>query len=175
MEDLLSGRLAWLFKGYHGRGPFLQRVRKACEPGYTGPDRRAELGGMDVAGTLVILAREAGLALSLEDVSVHSVMLASQTHVDRETFMQHLDILNASLAARHAERLDADGRARVRLVELPADHPFAHAWRSDNIVPFRTRRYAEDPLHIQGPVAGPEVTAAGGFIDQLRLATGART
>jgi homoserine dehydrogenase len=186
VEGLFSGTLAWLFNGYDGHEPFSARILKACELGYTEPDPRADLGGMDVARKLVILAREAGMDLSLDDVRVQSLVPASLAHVDRETFMQNLDTLDAPLAARHAcaaaqgcvlrhvGRLDSNGRARVGLIELPASHPFAHAHLSDNIVQFHTRRYADNPLRIQGPGAGPEVTAAGVFTDLLRVAAGVR-
>jgi aspartokinase/homoserine dehydrogenase 1 len=71
---------------------------------------------------------------------------------------------------RHVARLGQDGRARVALVALPQDHAFAHLRQTDNIVQFTTRRYFENPLIVQGPGAGTEVTAAGVFSDLLRLA-----
>jgi aspartokinase/homoserine dehydrogenase 1 len=71
---------------------------------------------------------------------------------------------------RHVARLDADGRATVRLEALPAHHPFAHTRLTDNIVQLRTARYCDNPLIVQGPGAGPQVTAAGVFADVLRIA-----
>jgi aspartokinase/homoserine dehydrogenase 1 len=71
---------------------------------------------------------------------------------------------------RYVARLGQDGQARVALVALPADHAFAHLRLTDNIVQFTTRRYRDNPLIVQGPGAGPEVTAAGVFSDLLRLA-----
>ena len=71
---------------------------------------------------------------------------------------------------RYVARLERDGRARVALQELPADHAFAHLRLTDNCVQFTTRRYCDNPLVVQGPGAGPEVTAAGVFSDLLRLA-----
>jgi aspartokinase/homoserine dehydrogenase 1 len=77
---------------------------------------------------------------------------------------------------RYVARLGRDGQAQVALVELPADHAFAHLRLTDNIVQFTTRRYCDNPLIVQGPGAGPDVTAAGVFCDLLRLgaALGAR-
>ncbi|HYM85254.1 MAG TPA: bifunctional aspartate kinase/homoserine dehydrogenase I, partial [Pseudoxanthomonas sp.] len=73
---------------------------------------------------------------------------------------------------RYVARLDADGHASVGLVELPQDHAFANLRLTDNIVQFTTRRYCDNPLIVQGPGAGPEVTAAGVFADVLRVAAG---
>ena len=71
---------------------------------------------------------------------------------------------------RHVASLDRDGRASVKLAVLPASHPFAHTRLTDNVVQFTTRRYHDNPLLVQGPGAGPEVTAAGVFGDLLRIA-----
>jgi aspartokinase/homoserine dehydrogenase 1 len=93
-----------------------------------------------------------------------------------------LDALDAALAARlaharatggvlrHVASLDARGRATVRLQALPACHPFAHTRLTDNVVQLRTARYCDNPLIVQGPGAGPQVTAAGVFADVLRIA-----
>ncbi|MBB6184945.1 aspartokinase/homoserine dehydrogenase 1 [Oleiagrimonas soli] len=186
LEGMLSGTLAWLCDAYDGQRPFSALVREAHELGYTEPDPRADLDGLDVARKLVILARESGRGLSLDDVSVQSLVPDALRHVDREHFMDHLHLLDAPMAARHAEaaaqgavlrhvgRLDADGRAHVGLVALPAGHAFAQARGADNIVQFHTRRYADTPLRVQGPGAGPDVTAGGVFTDLLRVAAEAR-
>ena len=71
---------------------------------------------------------------------------------------------------RYVARLQRDGKAVVALCELPADHAFAHLRLTDNCVQFTTRRYCDNPLIVQGPGAGPEVTAAGVFSDLLRVA-----
>mgnify|MGYP001549465276 FL=1 len=96
--------------------------------------------------------------------------------------MQRLHELDAPMATklaevhtrggvlRHVASLDRHGRASVRLAMLPATHPFAHTRLTDNVVQFRTRRYCDNPLLVQGPGAGPEVTAAGVFADLLRIA-----
>jgi len=93
-----------------------------------------------------------------------------------------MDALDAPMAARlaqaraavgvlrHVAQLDRHGRASVRLVVLPATHAFAHSQLTDNVVQFRSRRYCDNPLLVQGPGAGPDVTAAGVFADLLRIA-----
>jgi bifunctional aspartokinase / homoserine dehydrogenase 1 len=74
---------------------------------------------------------------------------------------------------RYVARLDSSGQASVGLVELPEDHAFAHIRLTDNVVQFTTSRYRDNPLVVQGPGAGPEVTAAGVFADLLRVASSA--
>ena len=154
---------------------------EAREAGYTEPDPRDDLGGLDVARKLVILAREAGRELALDDVTVESLVPEALRAVPLEAFLAGLEALDAPMTQRLANargagkvlryvaRLDAQG-ARVGLVELPADHAFAHIRLTDNVVQFTTRRYRDNPLVVQGPGAGREVTAAGVFADVLRVA-----
>jgi len=182
IEGMFSGTLAWLCNRYDGCRPFSALLREARALGYTEPDPRADLSGIDVARKLVILAREAGLPLSLADVEVASLVPSALAELPLEDCMQQLHELDAPMSAklaeaqvgsgvlRHVGRLDRDGRASVRLVVLPATHAFAHARLTDNVVQFRTRRYRDNPLLVQGPGAGPEVTAAGVFADLLRIA-----
>jgi len=182
VEGTLSGTLAYLFHRYDGNRPFSELVREAAALGYTEPDPRDDLGGLDVARKLVILAREAGLDLALDQVEVESLVPDALAQVTREEFLARLEELDAALAARvagarangrvlrHVARVDAQGSARVAVVELDATHPFAVARATDNVVQFTTRRYRDNPLVVQGPGAGPEVTAAGVFADLLRLA-----
>jgi len=181
VEGIFSGTLAWLFNRYDGSVPFSALVREALALGYTEPDPRDDLSGLDVARKLVILAREAGLALELGDVEVSGLVSPALLALDRDAALAALHELDADLAARHATaraagnvlryvaRLDHDGAARVGLVELPATHAFANLRLTDNIVQYTTRRYATNPLIVQGPGAGREVTAAGVFADLLRL------
>ncbi len=184
VEGIFSGTLAWLFNRYDGSVPFSQLVLEARELGYTEPDARDDLSGTDVARKLVILAREAGGTLALEDVEVESLVPDALRQGSAEEFMARLGEVDAGFSARLASaqaagkvlryvaKLDADGSARVGLVELAADHAFAHLRLTDNIVQFTTRRYCDNPLIVQGPGAGPEVTAAGVFADVLRVAAG---
>jgi len=183
IEGIFSGTLAWLFNKYDGSVPFSQLVTDARGMGYTEPDPRDDLSGTDVARKLVILAREAGHALSLDEVQVESLVPASLRDGSVDDFMQRLADNDEVLAQRLRE---ADQRgtvlryvaaltpqgASVGLVEVPAGHAFANLRLTDNVVQFRTRRYCDNPLVVQGPGAGPEVTAAGVFADLLRVAAG---
>ena len=184
MTSCENGTLAWLFNKYDGSVPFSQLVIEARALGYTEPDPRDDLSGTDVGRKLVILARESGRALALEDVEVESLVPEALRNASVEDFMARLGEVDAVFAARLAEakaagqvlryvaRLDGEGRARVGLVALPAAHAFANLRLTDNIVQFTTRRYCDNPLIVQGPGAGPEVTAAGVFADLLRVAAG---
>ncbi|WP_369931186.1 homoserine dehydrogenase [Xanthomonas sp. NCPPB 2632] len=181
VEGMLSGTLAWLFNRFDGSVPFSALVREAHAMGYTEPDPRDDLSGMDVARKVVILAREAGLALSLEDVAVRSLIPAELAEASREAFMDQLALMDAPMATlladarsaggvlRHVARLDG-GRATVGVQVVEADHAFAHSKLTDNVLRFATRRYCDNALVVQGPGAGPEVTAAAVFTDLLRVA-----
>ncbi|WMJ68992.1 bifunctional aspartate kinase/homoserine dehydrogenase I [Stenotrophomonas sp. 24(2023)] len=183
IEGIFSGTLAWLFNRFDGSQPFSALVAQARAMGYTEPDARDDLSGIDVARKLVILAREAGHALSLDQVQVESLVPEALRGGDADAFMAHLhesdDALLARLQAarargavlRYVAQLTAQG-ASVGLVELPAGHAFANLRLTDNVVQFQTRRYCDNPLVVQGPGAGPEVTAAGVFADLLRVAAG---
>lgn len=182
IDGMLSGTLAWLFNRFDGSVPFSQLVREAQALGYTEPDPRDDLSGLDVARKLVILAREAGRALSLEDVEVENLVPAALRDVGRDEFLARLEDMDAPMLARYREasaqqralrhlaRLDRDGRASVGVVALPLDHACCHTRLTDNLVQFSTRRYSANPLVVQGPGAGPDVTAAGVFGDVLAIA-----
>ena len=182
VDGMLSGTLAWLFNRYDGSRPFSALVREARELGYTEPDPRDDLSGLDVARKLVILAREAGMRLSLEDVEVESLVPAALREVGVEEFLQRLEELDAPMQARlqdaqavglglrHLAQLTRDGKARVGVVALPSEHACRHTRLTDNLVQFTSDRYAQNPLVVQGPGAGPEVTAAGVFGDVLAIA-----
>ena len=181
VEGIFSGTLAYLFNVYDGRTPFSDIVREARQRGYTEPDPRDDLSGMDVARKLIILGREMGLELELSDVRVESLVPAGLECGSIEEFMTRLPRSDAAMrerfeAARQAGRvlryvgrLSADGQATVGLVEFDAQHAFAKIALTDNVVRFETRRYCDNPLIVQGPGAGPEVTAGGVFADLLRL------
>jgi homoserine dehydrogenase len=181
VEGMLSGTLAWLFNRFDGSRPFSALVREAHALGYTEPDPRDDLSGMDVARKLVILAREAGVALSLDDVAVESLVPPALAALGRDDFMDALPAMDAPMAAllakahaeggvlRHVARLDGRG-ASVGVQMLDGSHAFAHGQLTDNVVRFATRRYCDNALVVQGPGAGPEVTAAAVFTDLLRVA-----
>lgn len=182
LEGVFSGSLSYLFNQYDGSQPFSALLRRARELGYTEPDPRSDLSGEDVARKLLILARCAGFALRPDEVEVESLVPESLRHVDVETFLARLDELDEPLAARFAEaktrggalrflaRLNQRGRARVGLVEVPANHPATRLYGTDNQFALSTTRYNTQPLVIQGPGAGPEVTAQALLGDVLALA-----
>jgi aspartokinase/homoserine dehydrogenase 1 len=181
IEGIFSGTLAYLFNTWDGSQPFSTVVRQAKTLGYTEPDPRDDLSGMDVARKLIILAREMGLALELADVKVESLVPEALVSSSVQEFLERLDEFDAPMLARleaarargHVLRyvgsVSADGRAEVGVVELPASHPVANIALTDNIVRFQTARYDQNPLIVQGPGAGPAVTAAGVFADLLRV------
>jgi len=182
IDGIFSGTLAYLFNVYDGATSFSQIVREARARGFTEPDPRDDLSGQDVARKLIILGREMGLDLELKDVRVESLVPAELAHGPIEEFMIELPRYDGAMAERLAaarERgkvlrytgtLTAAGEATVGLRELEAQHPFANIALTDNVVRFATRRYCDNPLIVQGPGAGPEVTAGGVFADLLRLA-----
>jgi aspartokinase/homoserine dehydrogenase 1 len=182
IEGMFSGTLAFLFNRFDGSQPFSALVREAKQLGYTEPDPRDDLDGKDVARKLVILARELGLATELADVEVDSLVPAELAAGSIDDFMTRLPELDAAMQARldaarangevlrFVASLDATGKARVGLRALPLAHAFANGRLTDNFVQFTTARYNRNPLVVQGPGAGPEVTAAGVFADLLRVA-----
>ena len=183
VDGIFSGTLAYLFNLYDGSRPFSAIVAEARAQGYTEPDPRDDLSGMDVARKVTILAREIGLDVSLESLAIESLVPAELRDVDVATFMQRLPEFDARLAERHATaaaagrslryvgHLDADEGAGVGLTEVDAAHPFARINLTDNVIRFTTSRYSDNPLVVQGPGAGPAVTAGGIFADLLRLAS----
>ncbi len=183
IEGIFSGTLAYLFNVYDGTQPFSGIVQDAKQKGYTEPDPRDDLSGMDVARKLIILGREMGLALEMSDVAVESLVPAGLELGTVEEFMTRLPQHDALMAKRlraarergtvlrYVGRVSADGKASVGLLEFDTRHAFANIALTDNVVRFATRRYCNNPLIVQGPGAGPEVTAGGAFADILRLAT----
>ena len=186
IAGVLSGSLAWLFNQYDGMRPFSALVRQARDAGYTEPDPRDDLSGEDVRRKIVILARAAGFEIEPRDVDVTSLVPRELALLSKEAVDAALPALDAPLRGRFAEaykngeklrfvaRLErgADGRAhaRVGLEALAHDHPLAGGAGTDNKVAIWSDRYSNQPLVIQGPGAGAEVTAAGLLDDALRIA-----
>lgn len=182
ISGIFSGTLAYLFNVFDGSQTFSEIVRDARVRGYTEPDPRDDLSGMDVARKAVILARESGLSLELEDIDIESLVPPVLADASVDEFLERLADFDAPMAARvraaaeagqvlrYVAKVDVDqGTASVRLQQFSPDHPFANISLTDNIVQFVTRRYSENPLIVRGPGAGPDVTAAGIFADLLRL------
>ena len=189
IEGMFSGTLAYLFNRFDGSLAFSALVNEAKKLGYTEPDPRDDLSGKDVARKLVILAREMGLKVSLDDVEVESLVPGVLAGASVDEFMRRLPEFDAPMQAkfdaaranqsvlRFVAKLvppaEAGARAKltVSLQSLADTHAFAHVALTDNIVQFQTARYCANPLIVRGPGAGPEVTAAGVFADVLRIAS----
>lgn len=183
IEGILSGTLAYLFNVFDGKRPFSAIVREARDKGYTEPDPRDDLSGMDFARKLIILGREMGQRLEIKDIAVETLVPPGMSGLTIEQFLDELPRHDAAMLARlqaaqregrvlrYVGRLSRKDGATVRLEALAADHPFAHMNLTDNIVRYESRRYSANPLVVQGPGAGPAVTAAGVFADLLRLAS----
>lgn len=181
IEGIFSGTLAYLFNVYDGSREFSDIVSEAKQRGYTEPDPRDDLSGMDVARKLIILGREMGLMLEMSDVKVESLVPSGLEQGSIEDFLAKLPGHDAAMrqryetarargkVLRYVGRLTADGSATVGVMELDARHAFANIALTDNVVRFATARYNNNPLIVQGPGAGPEVTAGGIFADLLRL------
>ena len=181
IEGMFSGTLAYLFNTWDGSQPFSTVVRQAKSLGYTEPDPRDDLSGLDVGRKLIILGREMGLRLEMSDVRIESLVPAALAGCGIEEFLERLAEFDEPMLARlraaqasdqvlrYVGSVSADGAASVGVVELPRSHPFANIALTDNIVRFQTARYDRNPLIVQGPGAGPAVTAAGVFADLLRV------
>jgi aspartokinase/homoserine dehydrogenase 1 len=183
VEGIFSGTLAYLFNIYDGTQPFSEIVRQARESGYTEPDPRDDLSGTDVARKLTILARELGQKIEVGDFPVQNLVPEDLRGLSIDGFLDELPKHDEQMLQRYQEatskgnklryigRLNADGEASVGLEMIAAGHAFGNINLTDNIVQFVTERYSANPLVVQGPGAGPAVTAGGIFSDLLRLAT----
>lgn len=182
ISGIFSGTLAYLFNAFDGSRPFSEVVAEARAKGYTEPDPRDDLSGMDVGRKMVVLAREMGLPLELAGVEVDTLVPPELQEGSVGDFLARLPSNDPAMAAlleraraedkvlRYVGHVDREGHASAKLRTYPASHAFARIQMTDNIVQFRTRRYHDNPLVVQGPGAGPEVTAGGVFADLLRLA-----
>jgi bifunctional aspartokinase / homoserine dehydrogenase 1 len=182
IEAVLSGTLNFVFNHYNGEKKFADIVRQAQQEGYTEPDPRLDLGGTDVMRKIMILAREAGEQLEMEEIQNHSFMPEScmqgsvtdfyRTMTDQEDHFKKLftQAANAGKKLKFVARYE-QGRASVGLQHIGPEHDFYHLYGKDNIVLFYTDRYSEQPLVIKGAGAGAEVTASGVFADIIRAAS----
>jgi bifunctional aspartokinase / homoserine dehydrogenase 1 len=181
IEAVLSGTLNFVFNHYDGKTKFAAVVKQAQEEGYTEPDPRLDLSGTDVMRKIMILAREAGNAIEMEDISNNIFLPAScmegsvaDFYVAMEKEEAHFRKLYSTAAAEEKKLKFVasyeNGKASVGLQHVGASHDFYHLYGKDNIVLFYTDRYPEQPLVIKGAGAGAEVTASGVFADIIRAA-----
>ncbi len=181
IEAVLSGTLNFVFNNYTGEKSFAKVVKQAQDEGYTEPDPRLDLSGTDVMRKIMILARESGEKLEMEDISNSSFMPESCMKGDVDNFYKEMEkyeqhFLKLVLAATEAgKKLKfvakfENGKASVGLQHIDPQHDFYHLYGKDNAVLFYTNRYTEQPLVIKGAGAGAEVTASGVFADIIRAA-----
>jgi bifunctional aspartokinase / homoserine dehydrogenase 1 len=181
IEGVLSGTLNYIFSSFTEGKKFSDVVKEAKVKGYTEPDPRDDLSGMDVARKILILSREAGLELDLKDIQVQNLVPADcQGDLSVDKFFSTLEKHDASFeklradAALKKEKLRykavlQSGAVKVELGTVTDQHPFYSLSGSDNIILITTERYQERPMVIRGPGAGAAVTAAGVFADIIRI------
>ena len=182
IQAILSGSLNFVFNEFSDKTTFREVVQQAMDAGFTEPDPKIDLSGVDVARKILILARESGMQMELSDIDNDSFLpKACLETKDNESFLASLDEHNDHFtklyasAKKNNSRLKyvaelVDGKAKVGLKEIPASHDFYNLSGSDNIVLFYTDRYKDQPMIVKGAGAGGDVTASGIFADIIRIA-----
>ncbi len=181
IEGVLSGSLSYIFNTYDKGAKFSDIVKQAKEKGYTEPDPRIDLNGIDVRRKLIILARETGLELEAEDVEITNILpkacqdaeTVDDFFVEIEKANDHFEKMRAD-AAKDGKLLKMiakleNGKASIALEAVDEKHPFYSLDGSDNMIVFTSERYKERPLVVRGPGAGAEVTAAGVFAEIITI------
>ncbi|WCO00388.1 bifunctional aspartate kinase/homoserine dehydrogenase I [Psychroserpens ponticola] len=181
IQAVLSGSLNFVFNNFSDRTNFHDTVKRAQFEGYTEPDPRIDLSGIDVARKILILARENGGSMEIENIDNQSFL--TQTNLESSTVDNfyktlkteeaHFQKLYASAKANNCQLKYVaeykNGKAKVGLREIPEGHPFYNLEGKDNIVMFYTERYPEQPLIVKGAGAGADVTASGLFADIIKI------
>jgi aspartokinase/homoserine dehydrogenase 1 len=177
IQAVLSGTLNFVFNNYDGKKSFATVVRQAQDEGYTEPDPRLDLSGKDVMRKIMILAREAGHAIEMEDIANNSFMPPACMVGTVEDFYKSMEEHEAHFkqlfidAGENKLKFVAsfkEGKASVGLQHINSQHDLYHLYGKDNIVLFYTDRYVEQPLVIKGAGAGADVTASGVFGDIIK-------
>ncbi|TXE05960.1 bifunctional aspartate kinase/homoserine dehydrogenase I [Gelidibacter salicanalis] len=181
IQAVLSGSLNFVFNNFDDGTKFHDVVKQAQKEGYTEPDPRIDLSGVDVARKILILARESGTQLNLEDIENTSFLTKDnlnsnsvddfyETLIADEAHFQNLfaSAKNNACQLKYVAEFN-NGQAKVGLKEIPKEHPFYNLQGKDNIVMFYTQRYPEQPMIIKGAGAGADVTASGLFADIIRI------
>ncbi|MFN8260174.1 MAG: bifunctional aspartate kinase/homoserine dehydrogenase I [Chitinophagales bacterium] len=180
IEAVLSGTLSFIFNTYKGDLKFSDVVLDAKAKGYTEPDPRDDLSGLDVARKALILSRDSGAQMELSDIKVENLVPENLREVDVKTFLERLPEVDAAYETikKDAESkgnllrymaVIENGTAKIELKQVDNKHPFFNLSGSDNMIVFTTERYKNNPLVIKGPGAGAEVTAAGVFAEIISI------
>lgn len=180
IEAVLSGTLSYIFNNFNGDSKFSEVVLKAKAEGYTEPDPRDDLSGLDVARKALILSRELGVDMELSDISVENLVPENLREVSVSDFLARI----AEADARYEEMkktAEAEGKVlrymaviengnvEIVLKSVGTTHPFYNLSGSDNMIVFTSERYKKNPLVVKGPGAGAEVTAAGVFAEIITI------
>ena len=181
IQAVLSGTLNFVFNNYDGTRPFAAVVRQAQDEGYTEPDPRLDLSGVDVMRKIMILAREAGEKIEMDEIVNNSFMppacmqgSVDDFYVEMEKEEAHFrklyeDAKKAGTKLKFVATFD-NGKASVGLQHIDPQHDLYHLYGKDNVVLFYTDRYTEQPMVVKGAGAGAAVTASGVFADIMRAA-----
>jgi bifunctional aspartokinase / homoserine dehydrogenase 1 len=180
IEAVLSGTLNYIFNTISEEVPFSRTIKMAKEEGYSEPDPRIDLSGVDVARKILILARESGYKLEMDEISIERFVPDSLFEGTIDEFWSGIIELDSDFEQRR-KVLDAEnkkwrfvarfenGNASAGLEEVDATHPFYDLEGSNNLVMYTTERYDEFPMLIKGYGAGASVTAAGVFADLIKV------
>ncbi|MFA5669628.1 MAG: bifunctional aspartate kinase/homoserine dehydrogenase I [Balneolaceae bacterium] len=183
IQAVLSGTLNFIFNNYDGTQKFSEVVKAAQEAGFTEPDPRIDLSGVDVMRKILILARESGYKMELSDIDGTAFVPKECMEADSvDQFLEKLDDYEEVFQKMYADAASQNkrikyvatfdsGKAKTGLETFSYDHPFYELQGKDNIVLYYTDRYSEQPLVVKGAGAGADVTASGIFADIMRIAS----
>lgn len=181
IEAILSGTISYIFNNFKGDASFYDVVKKAQELGFTEPDPRDDLGGIDFMRKMLILGRDAGYPIESTDVQLGNILPESCLKADSvdefyaellkaDEYFNNLkeEAEKQGKVIRYIGTLE-NGKVAISLQMVDESHPFYALSGSDNIISFTTERYKERPLVVKGPGAGAEVTAGGVFADLVNV------